>query len=101
VSSTREFTASNPDKVAGFLRALSRGMEFIRNNKDKAIAIGKAQGMRGDLAVERKALDYYADDLDLRLTKSNISALLKIVDGSEPTERYFDDTYLNHALSKK
>jgi ABC-type nitrate/sulfonate/bicarbonate transport system substrate-binding protein len=25
VSSTREFTASNPDKVAGFLRALSRG----------------------------------------------------------------------------
>jgi ABC-type nitrate/sulfonate/bicarbonate transport system substrate-binding protein len=101
VSSTREFTASNPDKVAGFLRALSRGMEFIRNNKDKAIAIGKAQGMRGDLAVERKALDYYADDLDLRLTKSNISALLKIVDGSEPTERYFDDTYLNQALSKK
>jgi hypothetical protein len=57
--------------------------------------------MRGDLAVERKALDYYADDLDLRLTKSNISALLKIVDGSEPTERYFDDSYLNQALSKK
>jgi NitT/TauT family transport system substrate-binding protein len=101
VSSTREFTASNPDKVAGFLRALSKGMEFIRNNRDKAITIGKAQGMRGDLAVERKALDYYADDLDLRLTKSNISALLKIVDGSEPTERYFDDSYLNQALSKK
>jgi NitT/TauT family transport system substrate-binding protein len=101
VSSTREFTASNPDKIVGFLRALSKGMEFIRKNKDKAIAIGKAQGLRGDLAVERKALDYYADDLDLGLSKSNISALLKIIDGSEPTEKYFDDTYLNRVLSKR
>lgn len=100
VASTREFTSSNPDKVVKFLRALARGMEFIQNNKDKAITVGKAQGLRGDLAVERKALDYYAADLGLGLTKSNVSSLLKMTDGAEPPEKYFDDTFLNQALKR-
>jgi len=101
VASTREFTAAHPDQAIRFLRAESKAMDFIQKNKDKAIAIGKAQGLRGDLAVERKALDYYADDLEIKLTNSNISALLKIVDSSEPTGKYFDDTYLNQALGKR
>lgn len=101
VTSTREFTAAHPDQAVRFLRALSKGMDFIQKNKDKAIAIGKAQGLRGDLAVERKALDYYAEDLEIKLTQANISALLKIVDSSEPTGKYFDNTYLNQALGKR
>jgi ABC-type nitrate/sulfonate/bicarbonate transport system substrate-binding protein len=101
VASTREFITAHPEQAVRFLRALSKGMDFIRKNKDKAIALGKAQGLRGDLAVERKALDYYADDLEIKLTPSNIAALLKIVGSSEPATKYFDDTYLNRALGKK
>lgn len=101
VASTREFTAAHPDQVVGFLRALSKAMDFIRKNKDKAINLGKAEGLRGELAVERKALDYYADDLEVKLTPSNITALLKIVGSSEPAAKYFDDSYLNQALSQK
>lgn len=101
VASTREFTAAHPDQAVRFLRAESKAMDFIQANKDKAIAMGKAQGLRGDLAVERKALDYYADDLEIKLTQSNIAALLKIVDSSEPTGKYFDETYLNQALGKR
>lgn len=101
IASTREFTAAHPDQAVRFLRALSKGMDFIQKNKDKAIAMGKAQGLRGDLAVERKALDYYADDLEIKLTPSNVAALLKIVDSSEPAAKYFDGSYLNQALGKR
>jgi len=101
VASTREFTAAHPDQAVRFLRAVSKAMDFIQKNHAQAIAMGKAQGLRGDLAVERKALDYYAEDLDIKLTQSNIAALLKIVDSSEPAGKYFDETYLNQALGKK
>jgi hypothetical protein len=49
--------------------------------------------------MERKALDYYAQDLDIRLKKENIVALLKQIDVSDPPQRYFDDSYLTRALA--
>lgn len=99
VASTKELTGSNPEKVARFLRALSRGMELIRKDKDRAIAIGKNQGMRGDLALERKALDYYADDLDIRLKRENIAALLKPIGISDPPQKFFDESFLTRAAA--
>jgi hypothetical protein len=68
-------------------------MDLIRRDKDKAVALGKAQGLRGDIAIERKALDYYAQDLDIRLQKENIVALLKQIDVAETPQKYFDDSY--------
>jgi ABC-type nitrate/sulfonate/bicarbonate transport system substrate-binding protein len=99
VASTREFTGSSPEKVARFLRALSRAMELIRKDKDRAIVIGRNQGLRGDVALERKALDYYADDLDIRLKKENIAALLKPIGISDPPQKYFDETFLTRAAA--
>jgi NitT/TauT family transport system substrate-binding protein len=98
VASTRQFANSNPDKVVRFLRAVGKAMELIRRDKDKAIALGKSHGLRGDVAVERKALDYYAQDLDIRLGKENIAALLKQLDVAETPQKYFDDTYLTRAI---
>jgi ABC-type nitrate/sulfonate/bicarbonate transport system substrate-binding protein len=97
IASTKDFTSSSPDKITRFLRALSRAMELIRRGKDKAIALGKSQGLRGDLALERKALDYYADDLDIRLKKENIAALLKPIGISEAPQKYFDESFLTRA----
>jgi len=99
VASTRAFTGSSPEKVARFLRALSRAMELIRKDKDKAIAIGRNQGLRGDVALERKALDYYADDLDIRLKRENIAALLKAIGIADPPQKYFDETFLTRAAA--
>ena len=98
VASTRQFASSNPDKVVRFLRAVGKAMELIRRDKDKAIALGKSHGLRGDVAVERKALDYYAQDLDIRLGKENIAALLKQIDVAETPQKYFDDNYLTRAI---
>ena len=58
-------------------------------------------GLRGDIAIERKALDYYAADLDIRLKKENIAALLKQIDISDPSQKYFDDTYLTRAAGSR
>jgi hypothetical protein len=54
---------------------------------------GIRHGLRGDLAVERRAWDYYADDLAIGLKQESIAALLKQIDISEPPQKYFDDAY--------
>ena len=100
VASTKEFARSNPDTTTRFLRALARAMDLIRHNKDKAIALGRANGLRGDAAIERKALDYYIQDLDVGINKNNVEALLKLLDISDPAEKFFDDTYLSRALAR-
>src|SRR5215468_7071546 len=98
VASTRQFASSNPEKVVKFLKALGKAMDLIRRDKDKAIALGNSQGLRGDVAFERKALDYYVQDLDIRLGKENIAALLKQIDVAETPQKYFDDAYLTRAI---
>ena len=98
VASTKEFATSNPDKTTKFLRALARAMDLIRRDKDKAIALGRASGLRGDAAIERKALDYYVQDLEIGINKNNIEALLRLLDISNPPEKFFDETYLSRAL---
>jgi len=100
VASTVEFAKSNPDQMSRFLRALARGTDLIRHDKDKAIALGRANGLRGDPAIERKALDYYVDDLNVRLSKNNVEALLKLLDISDSSEKFFDDTYLHRAFAR-
>jgi ABC-type nitrate/sulfonate/bicarbonate transport system substrate-binding protein len=101
VASTREFAGASPDKTVRFLRALDKANELIRRDKEKAIALGIRHGLRGDIAIERKALDYYAADLDIRLKKDNIGALLKQIDISDPPQKYFDDTYLTRAVAPR
>lgn len=98
VASTREFASASPDKVVRFLRALGKGMDLIRRDKEKAIMLGRNHGLRGDAAIERKALDYYADDLDVRLKRENITALLKQIEIAEGAQKYFDETYLTRAI---
>jgi ABC-type nitrate/sulfonate/bicarbonate transport system substrate-binding protein len=98
VASTREFASSSPDKVVKFLRALAKGIDLIRRDKEKAITLGRSHGLRGDSTIERKALDYYADDLDVRLKRENITALLKQIEIAEAPQKYFDETYLTRAI---
>jgi ABC-type nitrate/sulfonate/bicarbonate transport system substrate-binding protein len=101
VASTREFAAASPDKTVRFLRALDRANELIRRDKDKAVALGIRHGLRGDVALERKALDYYVADLDIRLKRENIAALLKQIEISEAPQKYFDDAYLTRAVGSR
>ena len=101
IASTRQFAGSSPDKTVRFLRALDKANDLIRGDREKAIALGIRHGLRGDLALERKALDYYVADLDIRLKRENLAALLKQIDISDRPEKYFDDTYLTRAVGSR
>jgi ABC-type nitrate/sulfonate/bicarbonate transport system substrate-binding protein len=98
VTSNKEFAATHGDILVRFLRALAKSTELIRRDKDKAIALAKANGLRGDAAIERKALDYYAEDLDLRLKKEQVAVYLKLLDITDAPEKYFDDSFLTRAI---
>jgi NitT/TauT family transport system substrate-binding protein len=99
VASSRQFVNSGSDKTVRVLKAYAKATDLIQRDKDRAIALGIRHGLRGDVAVERKALDYYAADLGIDLKHEAVSALLKQIDISEPPQRYFEDAYLTRARS--
>jgi ABC-type nitrate/sulfonate/bicarbonate transport system substrate-binding protein len=98
VTSTKEFSGSNGDKLVRLLRAWAKAIDFIKRDKDAAIALGKANGLRGDAAIERKALDYYAEDLDLRLKREQVAVYLRMLDIFEPPDKFFDGSFLARAM---
>jgi ABC-type nitrate/sulfonate/bicarbonate transport system substrate-binding protein len=76
LASSRRKLETNATEVEAFLRALHRAMEVIRTDKDRALAAAFKKAARSDLANERKALDYLADDYSIVITKENIQALI-------------------------
>lgn len=96
---TKVFAASNPDKVVGMLKALAKAIDLIRRDKDRAIEMGKDHGLPGDPTFQRRALDYMADDFQVRLKTENLAAYMNVLGiGGEP-EKFFDDSFLKRALS--
>jgi ABC-type nitrate/sulfonate/bicarbonate transport system substrate-binding protein len=54
LAATKKFAASSPNKVSVMLRALDRAIRLIREDKDKAVQIAKAYGLRGEPAAQRR-----------------------------------------------
>jgi NitT/TauT family transport system substrate-binding protein len=98
IAATKNFAVSNPDKVASILRALDKANDLIRKDKDRAVQLGKAHGLGGDIQTQRKALDYVADDFQVRLKKEHLAALLTVLGVKKSPEDFFDETFLNRAL---
>jgi len=101
IAATKSFAASNPDKVAGILRALDKANALIQKDKDAAVQLGKAYGLRGEPQVQRKALNYVADDFNVRLKKDQLSALLNVIGIKKAPEEFFDESFLNRALTSR
>ena len=101
LAATKKFAASSPDKVAAMLRALDRAIRLIREDKDKAVQIGKAYGLRGDPTAQRKALDYVADDFEVALKRDQVAALSKVLEIKNSPDELFDGSYLSRSALKK
>jgi NitT/TauT family transport system substrate-binding protein len=95
---TKKFAASSPDKVVGAVRAFGKAMDLIRRDKDKAVELGKKHGLRGEPEIQRKALDYVADDFTVRLRPENVAALLNVIGIAGSPDRFFDQSFLKRAL---
>jgi ABC-type nitrate/sulfonate/bicarbonate transport system substrate-binding protein len=101
IAATRSFAASNPDKIAGLLRALDKATSLMQKNKDGAVQLGKAYGLRGDTQAQRKALNYVADDFNVRLKKEHLAALLNAIAIKKAPEEFFDESFLSRAFSTR
>ena len=96
----KPFAAKEPDLVARFIRALAKSMQFIKGNRDKAIQLAVAAKLRGNPETQRRALDYFAQDLDVEIQRENIVALLAALGIKGEPERFFERSYLSRALAK-
>jgi ABC-type nitrate/sulfonate/bicarbonate transport system substrate-binding protein len=97
--STQNFAKSNPNAVIAVLRALDKSMALIRRDKDTAIQIGKAYGLRGEASLERRALDYYAEDFNVRLRQHGVAALLKLLEIKGSPSDFFTEIFLEQATT--
>jgi len=90
LAATKKFARTNPDKVSTMLRALDRAIRLIRDDKDKAVQIGKAYGLRGEPAAQRKALEYVADDFEIALKRDQVAALTKVLEIKNSHDELFE-----------
>jgi ABC-type nitrate/sulfonate/bicarbonate transport system substrate-binding protein len=97
--STQNFAKSNPNAVTAVLRALDKSMALIRHDKDTAVQIGKAYGLRGEASLERRALDYYAEDFNVRLRREGVAALLKLLEIKGDPSDFFTESFLEQAIT--
>jgi NitT/TauT family transport system substrate-binding protein len=95
----KKFAAKEPETVVRFIRAVSKSMQLIQSNKDKAIQLAIAAKIRGNPETQRKALDYFAQDLSVRIESENIVALLAALEIKGDPERFFDRSFLARALA--
>ena len=96
----KAFTAKDPDLVVRFIRALGKSMQFIKTNGDKAIQLAVGGKLRGNPDTQRRALTYFAQDLDVAIERENIAALLSALGIKGEPEHFFDRTYLSRATAK-
>jgi ABC-type nitrate/sulfonate/bicarbonate transport system substrate-binding protein len=59
-----------------------------------------AAKLRGNPETQRRALDYFAQDLDVEIQRENIVALLAALGIKGEPERFFERSYLSRALAK-
>lgn len=89
----RPFGAKEPETISRFIRALGKSMQLIRSNKDRAIQLALAAKLRGNPETQRRALDYFAEDLDVQIDRENIVALLSALSIKGEPERFFDRSF--------
>jgi len=96
----KQFATKEPDLVIRFIRALGKSMQLIRSNRDKAIQLGIAAKLRGNPETQRRALDYFAQDMDVQIDRENIVALLDALGIKGGPERFFDRSFLSRAITQ-
>jgi NitT/TauT family transport system substrate-binding protein len=94
---SKKFAAKEPETVIHFIRALSNSMRLIKSNKEKAIQLAVTAKLKGNPQAQRKALDYYANDLNVEIERDSIAALLKALEIKGDANDFFDRSFLLRA----
>ncbi|MEA2659472.1 MAG: NitT/TauT family transport system substrate-binding protein, partial [Candidatus Binatota bacterium] len=93
----KQFAAKEPEYVARFIRALAKSIALIKRDREKAIQFAIAGKLRGNPDIQRRALNYFAQDLGVEIERENIVALLTALAIKGEPDNFFDRSYLARA----
>jgi ABC-type nitrate/sulfonate/bicarbonate transport system substrate-binding protein len=67
-----------PETTKRFLKAVIRGVQFVRNNKKEALQAGYEGGLKGDPDIVSRAYDLYGDayTIDLSVAAEGMQLML-------------------------
>jgi NitT/TauT family transport system substrate-binding protein len=74
--SSRKKAEADPEGTTAFLRAMKRGMDLIKNDKEKVIATVVKKGSYGDPATIRKVVEQFSGLYSIAITKEDIESLI-------------------------
>src|SRR5574341_293152 len=97
---------SDPEGIVSMLRAINRGLDFLKKNRDKVADAVIKKNSFGDPATVRKVVNQFADLYSIAITKDDIDALIsatrieaeaKKLGGAE---KFFTSQFLTKALGQ-
>jgi NitT/TauT family transport system substrate-binding protein len=96
----RALATAEPARIAGLLWALGRAMDLIRQDTDRAVALGLAAGLEGDTVVQRQAIGYVVNDFQVGIKKEDLAAFMAARETPGTPDDFFDETYLRQAQQR-
>jgi ABC-type nitrate/sulfonate/bicarbonate transport system substrate-binding protein len=76
IVSSKQKIETDPEGIVAILRAIHRGLEFLRSNQDKVAASVIAKNKFGDPATVRTVINQFAGLYSISITKDDIDALI-------------------------
>jgi NitT/TauT family transport system substrate-binding protein len=76
IVSTKQKTETDPDGIVAILRAINRGLDFLKTNRDKVAENVIKKNKFGDPATVRKVINQFADLYSISIGKGDIEALI-------------------------
>ena len=76
IVSSRKKMETDPEGTTAFLRAMKRGMDLIKTDKEKVIATVVKKGTYGDPTTIRKVVEQFSGLYSISITKEDIDSLI-------------------------
>ena len=76
IVTSKQKIASDPEEIPSLLRAIHRGLDFLKKNRDKVAAAIVKKNSFGDPATVRKVIHRFADLYSIAIDKQDIEALI-------------------------
>jgi NitT/TauT family transport system substrate-binding protein len=76
IASSKQKIESDPEGVAALLRAIHRGLDFLKKNREKVADAIVKKNTFGDPATVRKVINQFAELYSIAIAKEDIEALI-------------------------
>lgn len=106
IVSSKQKIETDPEGIVSMLRAINRGLGFLKSNPERVAAAIAKKNTFGDPATVRKVINQFSDVYSVAITKEDIEALIaatrieaeaKKLGGAE---KFFTRQFLTKALSQ-